>query len=111
MIFRVPMDATSQRRSFIRMTTLALDLDWLVRMRVALDGCVASVASLAAVHAVAKRLAIDGNAVTVGVLHGLVAVACQAIRLRVQPARNRDQEKNGNRSANPAACQGLPHAS
>ena len=68
---------------FIRMAALAVHLHYLVRMRIFLDRRVAVVALHAAVNAVGKRLAIHGDAVTVRILHALVAVAGQAIGLRI----------------------------
>ena len=82
MLLRVRMHAARQPRGLIGMATLALHLRYLVRMRIFLDRRMAIVALHAAVNAVRKRLAIHCDAVTVRILHALVAVTGQAIGLR-----------------------------
>ena len=68
------------------MAGLALHLRHLLRVRILLDVHVAVVAFHAAMNAVAKRLPIHGDAVSVPILHRRVAMARQAVRLRMQPA-------------------------
>jgi hypothetical protein len=60
---------------------LALNLCNVIGVRVLLDVGVAVVALQAAVDTGAKHLSIHGNAVPSCILHCLVAVTCQAIRL------------------------------
>ena len=85
MLLRVRMHASRKPRRLIRVAGLALHLRHLLRMRILLDVHVAIVALQAAVNAVAKRLSIHGDAVSVRVLHRRVAMARQAIRLRIEP--------------------------
>ena len=76
------------------MACLAFDLGDVVGMRVVLDVGVAGVAPEAAVNAGPKLLPVDGDAVARCILHGLVTVAGQAIRLREQNARRRDKQEH-----------------
>lgn len=62
-------------------------------MRVILDVGVAVIALEAAVDARRKLSAVDCDAVTGGILHGLIAVACQAIRLCTRSEWRQHQEK------------------
>ncbi len=94
MVLRIRMHASRQRLRLVRVAGLALHLRHLVRMRIFLDVRVAIVAFQAAVNAVAERLSVHRDAVPVGILHRLVSVAGQAIRLRVQPdGRHRQQQR------------------
>lgn len=75
------------------MAGFAVDLGDVIGMRILLDVGMAVVALEASVHAGAELVAINRNAVTGCVLHGLVAVACQAIRLRREPVRHCEQKQ------------------
>ena len=82
-------------------------------MRIVLDVCVAVVALQAAVNAGAEGLAVDCDAVAGRVLHGLVRMARQAIRLCVKdarPERNQQCEQpNGRHSRMDVCMQSVPH--
>ena len=75
------MHAALELRSLVGVAGLAVDLGDVVGMRIFLDVGVAVVALQAAVNAGTEFVAVDGDAVAGGVLHGLVAMAGQAIRL------------------------------
>jgi hypothetical protein len=67
---------------------------------------VAVIALQAAMNAVAKGLPVHGNAVPVRVLHTCVAMARQALRLRMQPARaHRQQQRRNPGNQKPAVNQ------
>ena len=84
MLFRRGMHAACELRGFVGVARLALDLGDVVGMRIFLDVGVAVVALQAAVNAGAEFVAIDGDAVPGGVLHGLVAVAAPGNQLARQ---------------------------
>jgi hypothetical protein len=71
---------------------IAVDLGDLIGMRVLLDVGVAVIALQASVHAGTELVAIDRDAMAGCVLHRLVGVASQAIRLRGQPVGHSEQE-------------------
>jgi len=79
--------------------SLAVDRGDVVGMRILLDVGVAVVALQAAVNALAELLAIDCNAVSLRILHGLIAVAGEAICLGPQSARG-----HGNQEGHGADC-------
>ena len=64
------------------MARLAVNLGDMVRMGKFLDVGVTVIALQAAVDAGAELVTVDGDAMPLGVLHGLVTVASQAIGLR-----------------------------
>jgi len=96
MLRRIRMNASCQSFRLIRVAALALHLRHLLRMRILLDVRVAIVALKASVNALAKGLPIHGDAVPVRILHGLVAMARQALRLRIEPAGREHQQQPAN---------------
>ena len=108
MLRRIRMNAPCQSFRLIRVAALALHLRHLLRMRILLDVRVAIVALKASVNALAKGLPIHGDAVPVRILHGLVAMARQALRLRIEPAGREHQQQPGQSgNQNPAAHEHL----
>src|ERR1700722_10830019 len=80
-------------------------------MRVLLDVGVAIVALQAAVHAGIEFVAIDRVALAGCVLHGLVAMTSQAIRLRRQPVGQCEQEQGQEaKRGGPVPSNGLEQA-
>ena len=75
------------------MAGFAVDSGDVIRMGVLLDIGMAVIALQASMHAGAELVAIDRDAVARCILHGLVAVASQAIRLRDQPVRHGQQRQ------------------
>jgi hypothetical protein len=55
----------------------------------------AIVALEAAVDAVAEGFAVDGDAVAIGILHGSVAMATEALGLRMEPAGSQSKQQHG----------------
>ena len=93
MVLRIRVHASSQARCLIRVAARALHLRYLVRMRILLDVSVAIVALQAAMNALAKGLSVHSNAVPIRILHGRVAMAREALGLRMQPARTHRQQQ------------------
>ncbi len=85
MFFRLRMHAAGQFRCLVGVAALAIDLRDVIRVRVFLDICVAVVALKAAMDAGAEFVPIYGDAVPGRILHRLVAVAGQALRLCYAP--------------------------
>jgi hypothetical protein len=80
-------------------------------MRVLLDVGVAVIALQASMHAGTELVAIDRDAVTGCILHRLVAVASQAIRLRGEPVgRNEHGQGQEAERDGPAPSKGLDQA-
>jgi len=90
------------------MARLAINLGDTVRMRKSLDVGVTVIALQAAVDAGAELVTVDGDAMPLGILHGLVTVASQAIGLRHKstgPKHHRDcDDSQGD-------CLGMPNHS
>ena len=81
---------------FVGVARFALDLGDVVGVGIFLDVGVAVVALQAAMNALAELVAIDADAVAGGVLHGLVAMAGEAIGLCRKLARRQSNQKQGN---------------
>lgn len=75
------------------MAGLAVHSGDVVRMRIFLDVGVAVVALQAAVNTGAELVAINGDAVPSGVLHGFVTMAGEAICLRSQVTGRQEDQK------------------
>lgn len=85
------------------MACLAVNLRDVIRMRIFLDVRMAVIALQAAVDAGAEFVAIYGDAVACGILHRLVAMACEAISLRCQiMGRQEDKKREKAESERPA---------
>lgn len=90
------------------MAGFAINLGDVIRMWILLDVGVAVVALQVSMHAGAELVGIDRDAVSVCVLHRLVAVTCQAIRLRGQPVGHNYQDKGQDAERDgPATSAGL----
>ena len=76
------MDAGAELLSFIRVAGLAIHFCDVIGMWILFDVRMTVVALQAAVNACAEFISINGDAVARRILHGLVGVAGQAIRLR-----------------------------
>ena len=93
------------------MAGFAVHLGDVVGMRILLDIGMAVVALQASMHAGAELVAVDGDAVTGCVLHRLVAVAGQAIRLGGQPVRKTEPKKGQEAERDRAVpSNGMKHA-
>ena len=96
MLGRIGVHASRKFRGLACVAGVALHFRDLVGVRIAFDVGVAGIAPQAAVNALPKGIAIYADVVTGGVLQALVGVACQAVRLGHQPARNHGDQHQGN---------------
>lgn len=84
MVFTIGMDAAPELGVLLAMAYCALNLRGMIRMGIVLDVGVAIAALQTAVNARRKLGTVHCDAVPGGILHGLIAVACEAIRLCVR---------------------------
>jgi hypothetical protein len=88
------MHAVMQRSRLVRMTLLAVHRYRRLRMREILDRGMAVCATQSAMDARMKGVRINSHAVARRILHRLVAMAGQAIRLCWQQARETKHKNN-----------------
>lgn len=88
------MHAADDGCGFVCVAGDALDRLRVFGMRVGGDGGVAGAALESAVHAGVERVAVDANVVACGVLHGDVAMAGEAVRLRVEMGGEAREEQS-----------------
>ena len=78
-----------------RVAALALHRSDMIRVRIRLDVSMTITALEAAVHAGLENLPVDGDAVPGRILHVLVGVAGEAVRLCSQRHRNHGKRQQG----------------
>ena len=87
------MHAARELRGFVGVAGFAIDFGNVIGVGIFLDVGVAVVTLQATVNAGAELVAVDGDAVACRILHGLVAMAGEAVRLRRQVmGRQEDRE-------------------
>lgn len=91
MIFGRGVNTVCQLRCFVGVTGFAINFSNVVRMGIFLDVRMAVIALQAAVDAGAELVAVYRDAVACCVLHRLVAMACQAVRLRREKMGRQDK--------------------